>query len=169
MKTAGALLVGSLLAQALGAEPSDSHPFPLRMQSLAALDSSPAHEVELIRRARALQEAISARAHERTGAHRSSSGNQGTCPWRGTIAARPELPQVYGTGVGAVTYQPPSSSPRSSAGRPGGSAPEIFGKAVSEQVVQSRCIRCHVAGGASGQTRLVFVPRTAPDHQSKNF
>ena len=35
-------------------------------------------------------------------------------------------------------------------------------------IVQSKCINCHVEGGASGHTRLVFVPASQADHMTQN-
>ena len=37
------------------------------------------------------------------------------------------------------------------------SAEEVFRDHISGPVVQSKCVNCHVAGGVSGNTRLVFV------------
>ena len=45
----------------------------------------------------------------------------------------------------------------------------LFGQHISAPVVQSRCIACHVEGGVSGNTRLVFVPSTTPDHDVLNL
>ena len=56
---------------------------------------------------------------------------------------------------------------------PGGMAPEtaaeVFGKHISGPIVQSRCIKCHVEGGLSGHTRLVFVPSTSEEHEKLNL
>ena len=40
-------------------------------------------------------------------------------------------------------------------------AEEIFRNHISEPIVQSRCVNCHVQGGLSGHTRLVFLRRSA--------
>lgn len=48
-------------------------------------------------------------------------------------------------------------------------AAEVFGDHISEQIVQDRCINCHVSGGASGNTRLVFRPSGAQAHESQNL
>ena len=48
-------------------------------------------------------------------------------------------------------------------------AEDVFRKSISEPVVQSKCINCHVSGGASGATRLVFTPATTNDHVSFNY
>ena len=49
-------------------------------------------------------------------------------------------------------------------------AEEVFHNHISGPVVQAKCVNCHVAGGLSGNTRLVFV-RSAdtPDHEARNL
>ena len=50
------------------------------------------------------------------------------------------------------------------------SAAEVFGQHISRPIVQTKCVNCHVQGGASGNTRLVFVRATdAPDHEALNL
>ena len=49
-------------------------------------------------------------------------------------------------------------------------AEAVFRDHISDPVVQSKCVNCHVQGGLSGHTRLVFVSRlTAPDHETRNL
>ena len=48
-------------------------------------------------------------------------------------------------------------------------AEALFADTVSEQIVQARCIRCHIAGGESGNTRLVFVSSIEQDHEASNL
>ena len=48
-------------------------------------------------------------------------------------------------------------------------AADVFREHISEPVVQGKCIACHVEGGVSGNTRLVFVPSSAPDHEAHNL
>ena len=49
-------------------------------------------------------------------------------------------------------------------------AGEVFRQHISGPVVQTKCVNCHVQGGASGNTRLVFVRATdAPDHEALNL
>ena len=49
-------------------------------------------------------------------------------------------------------------------------AAEVFRQAVSAQIVQAKCVNCHVQGGASGNTRLVFVRAAdTPDHEALNL
>ena len=50
------------------------------------------------------------------------------------------------------------------------SAAEVFRQAISAQIVQTKCVTCHVANGASGHTRLVFVRAAdTPDHEALNL
>lgn len=49
-----------------------------------------------------------------------------------------------------------------------GLAPDIFNERISGDIVQSKCVACHVDGGEAGETRLVFVPSDTPDHRALN-
>ena len=51
----------------------------------------------------------------------------------------------------------------------GETAEDVFRQSISEPVVQSKCVNCHVFGGISGHTRLVFAPASATDHVSRNY
>ena len=51
----------------------------------------------------------------------------------------------------------------------GDSAEEVFEDHISEPIVQSRCVNCHVPGGVSGHTRLVLAPSTAANHEALNL
>ncbi|MDE0029699.1 MAG: DUF1592 domain-containing protein [Deltaproteobacteria bacterium] len=48
-------------------------------------------------------------------------------------------------------------------------AAEVFSAHISDRVVHSRCVYCHVKGGRSGHTRLVFQQTTNPDHEALNL
>ncbi|MCY4559713.1 MAG: DUF1588 domain-containing protein [Chloroflexi bacterium] len=50
-----------------------------------------------------------------------------------------------------------------------GGPPALFARHISEPVVQSRCVLCHVEGGRSGHTRLVFERAANPDHATLNL
>ena len=53
--------------------------------------------------------------------------------------------------------------------RPEG-AEQVFRQDISAAIVQAKCVNCHVSGGASGHTRLVFVRSVdAPDHRARNL
>ena len=47
-------------------------------------------------------------------------------------------------------------------------AEEVFATLISP-IVQSQCANCHVEGGVSGNTRVVFVTDADADHLAKNF
>ena len=52
----------------------------------------------------------------------------------------------------------------------GETAEEVFRDHISGPIIQSRCINCHVAGGLSGNTRLVFVRASdTADHEARNL
>ena len=51
----------------------------------------------------------------------------------------------------------------------GATASEVFEALVAGPVLESKCVNCHVEGGASGTTRLVFVPTTNTDHRARNL
>ena len=49
-------------------------------------------------------------------------------------------------------------------------ADAVFRDHISEPVVQSKCVNCHVQGGASGHTRLVFVRSSdSTEHEALNL
>ena len=45
----------------------------------------------------------------------------------------------------------------------------MFRDHVAVPIVQARCARCHVEGGVSGHTRLVFTESEAADHEARNL
>ena len=49
-----------------------------------------------------------------------------------------------------------------------GTAEDVFRTLISP-IVQSKCVNCHVEGGVSGNTRLVFVTDSDADHLATNF
>ena len=59
-----------------------------------------------------------------------------------------------------------STTPGRAAGA--ATAEEVFATLISP-IVQSQCVNCHVDGGVSGNTRLVFVTDADADHLAKNF
>ena len=46
---------------------------------------------------------------------------------------------------------------------------DFFLKHISGPVVQAKCVNCHVEGGVSGHTWLVFQPSSTPDHGARNL
>ncbi len=63
-----------------------------------------------------------------------------------------------------------STAPGRGAARPTGAdaTAEAF-RTLASPIVQSKCVNCHVRGGVSGNTRLVFVTDADPDHLAKNL
>ena len=51
----------------------------------------------------------------------------------------------------------------------GGMGSDLFLNYISGPIVQAKCINCHVEGGRSGHTRLVFQPTSTPDHGARNL
>ena len=52
----------------------------------------------------------------------------------------------------------------------GETAEEVFRNHISGQIIQTKCVNCHVAGGLSGNTRLVFVRASdTADHEALNL
>ena len=62
-----------------------------------------------------------------------------------------------------------STAPVRGFGGPIAEADELFQTRVSTAVVQSKCINCHVQGGQSGHTRLVFTGSSDAHHATTNF
>ena len=52
---------------------------------------------------------------------------------------------------------------------PSESAADIFRNYVSDQVVQAKCVNCHVEGGVSGHTRLVLSASSVDGHEALNL
>ena len=68
--------------------------------------------------------------------------------------------------AGTERFAPPR--PAASARDPE-SAAGVFAEHVSAPIVQAKCVACHVQGGGSGNTRLVFVPTSDPGHEARNL
>ena len=60
----------------------------------------------------------------------------------------------------ALPFAPPPVPAETSA--------DVFQASISEPIVQGRCVRCHVIGGDSGGTRLVFVLASDAAHLETN-
>ena len=90
----------------------------------------------------------------------------GAGKWRLSIASdRPiEVMSLLRSPTGHLTNL--STAPGGGAGAV--TAASFFAERVSP-VVQSKCVNCHVEGGASGDTRLVFVRSTNADHLALNM
>ncbi len=49
------------------------------------------------------------------------------------------------------------------------SAWNLYQASVYASIVQGKCVACHVSGGESGDTRLVFATAAEDDHEATNF
>ena len=59
-----------------------------------------------------------------------------------------------------------STAPRRGAGA---TSAEVFEALIAAPVLESKCVNCHVEGGASGTTRLVFASTANSDHRALNL
>ena len=84
-----------------------------------------------------------------SGARQSGKGVPG--PLAARFARRPQRPLLRGVA-------PPAES-----------ASTLFGEYISDQIVHSKCINCHVEGGLSGHTRLVLSPSDMEGHEALNL
>ena len=91
----------------------------------------------------------------------------GSGKWRLTVNAdRPIVAMsLLSSPTGHLTNL--STAPERGAG-PVETAPEAH-EALISPIVQSKCVNCHVEGGQSGHTPLVFVRATDADHLAKNL
>lgn len=46
---------------------------------------------------------------------------------------------------------------------------QFFAERIYPSILRADCMNCHVSGGLSGNTRLVFVWTNDPDHEQKNY
>ncbi|MGA1713143.1 MAG: hypothetical protein ACO4CS_17810, partial [bacterium] len=44
-----------------------------------------------------------------------------------------------------------------------------FAARVSENIIQNKCITCHVSGGLAESTPLIYTPKSNPVHAEANF
>ena len=130
-------------------------------------------EHESGRQLEAAYEARRASAHARLGSSASSIAPQAICP----VFAGPSAPlrttSVRSKGVirpFVPRFAPRPSRSRWSASGPASESPaSLFTGYISEQIVQARCINCHIEGGISGHTRIVFSPSSEADHELRNL
>ena len=87
--------------------------------------------------------------------------------WRLVVSAEQpiEVMSLLSSPTGHLTNL--STAPRTAVDTQ--TAADVFRTHISGPVVQSRCIRCHVEGGLSGHTGLVFEPSTNPEHEALNL
>ena len=113
---------------------------------------------------------VPARGARTVTAHALESGEgvdgalgDGAGKWRLTLTAdRPiEAMSLLSSPTGHLTNLSTSTAVESAA--------KLFRERISGPIVQAKCIACHVQGGLSGNTRLVFVPASTPNHFVRNL
>ena len=134
------------------------------------LQNATGPDEERWRQLQAIEEARRARAHAGLGSAAGTIDPQAFCPvlvgptttnlqpskrisrpFFARSAPRPTTPSWRGVA-------PLSESPST-----------LFTEYISTQVVQAKCVNCHVEGGVSGHTRLVLSPSTVSDHEDLNL
>ena len=104
-----------------------------------------------------------------------SSGalGDGTGHWRLRVTANQPLEVLSLLASPTGYWANLSSSPGTMTGTGPDPDPEdaeaVFRERISGPVVQSKCVACHVQGGVSGNTRLVFVRASEADHEASNL
>ena len=131
---------------------------------------SPGARVRLLLPARASRTLTARQLESGEGAGLSGALGDGAGKWR--LVVRSERPiramSLLSSPTGHLTNL--STAPGGTVRGPGETeVEEVFRRYISEPVVQSKCVRCHVAGGISGHTRLLFVRSSNPDHLALNL
>ena len=115
-------------------------------------------------------ESLESKALEEGGEGFEGALGDGKGKWRLWVASdRPLLvASLLDTPTGHLANL--STAPGRGAAKPSGADPEAEAfRTLASPVVQSKCVNCHVVGGVSGNSRLVFVTDADPDHLSKNL
>ena len=140
--------------------PGDA-PATVRIEGIDDRGDSPGGSVRL---------EVPARGARTVTAHALESGESvdgalgdGAGKWRLTLTAdRPiEAMSLLSSPTGHLTNLTTSTAVESAA--------KLFRERISGPIVQAKCIACHVPGGLSGNTRLVFVPASTPNHFVRNL
>ena len=96
---------------------------------------------------------------------------EGAGRWRLHVRAnrRIEVMSLLSSPTGYLSNLSTTSRTMSGADTGPQSAEALFRERISGPVVQSRCVNCHVEGGVSSNTRLVFVPSATSGHIARNL
>ena len=109
---------------------------------------------------------VSAAELESGGAGLEGALGDGRGKWRLTVES--DAPVVAMSLLRSPTGHLTNLSTAPGRGAGAATAAEVFAASISP-IVQSKCANCHVEGGVSGNTRLVFVRDTDADHLAKNL
>ena len=170
MKGAAASLLACLLAGAVCARLVNAEPGGDLLDRLRGDASASADELLEIRNAQTVQDLRRASAHALQAAISESPSIVASCPVTGatqeSVAPR-RSKEVVPHRFAARNAPPPSRW--TTVASPHDSAQTVFRDHLSNQVIQSRCVKCHVQGGLSDYTRLVFESSSVADHSSRNL
>ena len=111
-----------------------------------------------------------ARAHDRLEGAGSMMQSQAVCPAFLGLSPEPRsfrkrISSPFAPRYASRPVRPPWRGVAPDSESPSG----IFSDFISAAVVQSKCINCHVEGGASGHTRLVLAPSEVEGHEATNL
>ena len=163
-------LLGWLLAASLGLSVSQGQ---FHLGDLQEETAEEARQIAELERDRELQSILDARresAHARLESAASTIQAQALCP--AFVGLSPE-PRSFRKRISspfvARSAPRPVRLPWRGVAPEGESPSGLFNDYISTPVVQSRCIYCHVEGGASGHTRLVLTPSDVDGHEATNL
>ena len=131
-------------------------PATVRIEGIDDRGDSPGGSVRLEVPARGAR-TVTAHALE-TGEGVDGALGDGAGKWRLALTAdRPiEAMSLLSSPTGHLTNLSTSTAVESAA--------KVFRELISGPIVQAKCVACHVQGGLSGHTRLVFEPSTTLNH-----
>ena len=129
---------------------------------------SPGSEVRVSIPARGAR-TLSARELESAGDGRDGALGVGTGKWRLVVESDQPIRamSLMESAAGLLTNL--STTPDARRDAANETAQALYQTHVSAAVVQAKCVTCHVRGGQSERTNLLFVPASNPDHLTLNF
>ena len=162
--------LGWILGIALGVSASQAQFSSFEWGDDASGDAQWDAELERDQLIESILEERRERAHERLKDSASGILSQPVCP----VSAGPDRSETaFQKRIASpfvARFAPPVVRPPWRGVAPEGeSASGLFSDYLSAPVVQAKCINCHVAGGISGHTRLVFSPSTVENHETLNL
>ena len=144
-------------------------PAEVTIEGIDDKGASPAGEVEFTLASEASRTLTAEELESGEAQGLSGALGKGTGKWRLTVTAdRPiRVMSLLSSPTGHLTNL--STVPHEVAVEVGETAEDVFREDISQPIVQSKCVTCHVEGGASGHTNLVFVRSLDLDHETHNL
>ena len=143
----------------------------VRIEGIDDAGESSAGVVEFTLAAGASRVLSAAQLESGEGAGLSGALGDGQDKWRLTVSAdQPiEVMNLLSTRSGHLANLSTAPDAIAGTGMELENAEAVFRQHLSGPVVQAKCVACHVAGGVSGNTRLVFVRASDADHEALNL